>query len=45
MKAALHDAPSFRGKQVDSCMLVDSQHADNKNTMISRTGFMIYMNI
>ena len=30
---------------MDLCMFIDSNHASNKETMRSSTGFMIYMNI
>ena len=34
-----------REKEVDLCMFVDGDHAGNKRTRRSRTGFMIYMDV
>jgi hypothetical protein len=39
------DAPVSRGKEVDLCLFVDSDHADEQFTRRSGTGFVIYMNI
>ena len=38
------NAPESRGKDVDLRMFIDSDHAGDKVTRRSRTGFMIYMN-
>ena len=38
------DAPETCGKEVDLHMYVDSEHAGDKETRISRTGFLINMN-
>ena len=45
MEAIPPDAPLPRGKEADLCMFIDSNHAGNKQTRRSRTGFMIYMNM
>ena len=34
-----------RGKEVDLCMFVDSNHPGNNQTRRSRTSLMIYMNM
>jgi hypothetical protein len=39
------DAPASRGKEVDLRLFVDSDHAGDKFTRRSRTGFVIYMNM
>lgn len=39
------NAPSPRGKDVDLQMFVDSDHAGDKRTCRSRTGFTIYLNL
>jgi hypothetical protein len=39
------DAPVPRGKEVDLCLFVDSDHAGEKFTRRSRNGFVIYMNM
>ena len=44
-EAIPHNAPKPRGKGVDLRMFVDSDHAGNKATRRSRTGFMIFMNM
>jgi len=44
-EAILPNAPEPRGKDVDLRMFVDSDHAGDKLTWQSRTGFMIHMNI
>ena len=38
------NAPEPRGKDVDLRMFVDSDHAGDRLTRCSRTGFMIFMN-
>jgi hypothetical protein len=38
-------APVSRGKEVDLRLLVDSDHAGEKFTRRSRTGFVIYLNM
>ena len=38
------NAPKPLGKDVVLCMFVDSDHAGDKNSRRSRTGFMIFMN-
>jgi hypothetical protein len=38
------DCPEPRGKEVDIRMYVDSDHAGDKKTRRSRTGFFIYLN-
>ena len=43
-EAVSPDAPEPRGKEFDLRMYVDSDHARDKETQISKTGFMIYMN-
>ena len=39
------NAPEPRGKEVDKRMLVDSDHAGDKSTRRSRTGYMIFCTI
>jgi hypothetical protein len=39
------DAPPARGKEVEIRMFVDSDHAGDKLTRRSRTGFIIYVNM
>jgi hypothetical protein len=39
------NAPQPRGKDVDLRMFVDSDHAGDKRTRRSRTGFLIYLNM
>jgi hypothetical protein len=39
------DAPFTRGKEVDLRLFVDSDHAGEKFTRRSRTGFVIYLNM
>jgi hypothetical protein len=39
------DAPVTRGKEVDLRLFVDSDHAGDKFTRHSRTGFVIYLNM
>ncbi len=38
------DAPKPLGKDVDICMMVDSDHSGDKKTRRSRTGFLIFVN-
>ena len=38
------NAPDPRGKAVDLCMWVDSDHAGDKMTRRSRTGYFIFLN-
>ena len=38
-------APEARGKEVDLRMFVDSDHAGDKRTRRSRSGFLIYLNM
>ena len=45
MEAILPNTPIWRGKEMDLSMFVDSNHAGDKQTRRSRTGFMIYMNM
>ena len=45
VKEALpHDAPEPLGKDVDLRLMVDSDHAGDKLTRRSRTGFLIFVN-
>jgi hypothetical protein len=37
--------PPPLGKDVDLCMMVDSDHAGEKRTQCSRTGFIIFCNL
>jgi hypothetical protein len=39
------DMPPPLGKDVDLCMMVDSDHAGEKSTQRSRTGFIIFCNL
>jgi hypothetical protein len=39
------DAPFRRGKEVDVCLFVDSDHDGEKFTRRSRIGFVIYLNM
>ena len=39
------NAPKPLGKEVELCMFVDSDHAGDKASRRSRTGFMIFMNM
>jgi hypothetical protein len=39
------DMPTPFGKDVDLCMMVDSDHAGEKKTQRSRTGFIIFCNL
>jgi hypothetical protein len=39
------DMPPPLGKLVDLCMMVDSDHAGEKSTQRSRTGFIIFCNL
>ncbi len=39
------DMPPPLGKDVDLCMMVDSDHAGEKRTQRSRTGFIIFCNL
>lgn len=39
------NAPPVRGKDIDLRMFVDSDHAGDKRTRRSRTGFIIYLNM
>ena len=39
------NAPLPRGKEVDIRMMVDSDHAGDKSTRRSRTGYLIYVNM
>jgi len=43
-EAIPENAPRPRGKSVDLIMYVDSDHATDKKTNCSRTGFLIYLN-
>jgi hypothetical protein len=43
-EALLPDAPEPLGKDVDIRMMVDSDHAGDKKTRRSRTGFLIFVN-
>ena len=45
MEAIPPNAPLPRGKEVDLCMFVDSNHLGNNQTRRSRTWFMIHMNM
>ena len=36
--------PEPCGKEVDLCLYVESDHAGDNDTWISRTGFMMYKN-
>ena len=45
-KEALHsNAPKPLGKEIELRMFVDSDHAGDKSSRRSRTGFMIFMNM
>jgi hypothetical protein len=44
-EAILTDMPKPLGKEVDLRMMVDSDHAGDKQTQRSRTGFFIYCNM
>ena len=44
-EAIPHDAPEPRGRDVDLRMFVDSDHAGDKKTRRSRTGYMIFLNM
>jgi hypothetical protein len=44
-KAIPPDMPPPLGKDVDLCMMVDSDHAGEKRTQRSRTGFIIFCNL
>ena len=44
VKAILPSAPPLRGKEMDLCMFINTNHAGDKWTMRSRTAFMIHMN-
>jgi hypothetical protein len=44
-EAIPRNAPTPRGKDVDLRMFVDSDHAGDKETRRSRTGFIIYLNM
>ncbi len=39
------DMPPPLGKDVDLCIMVDSDHAGEKRTQRSRTGFIIFCNL
>ncbi len=39
------DMPPPLGKDVDLCMMVDSDHAGDRRTRCSRTGFIIFCNL
>ena len=39
------NAPEARGKEVDICLYVDSDHANNKLTQRSRTGYFVFLNM
>ena len=39
------NAPEPQGKEVDICMFVDSDHAGDKVSHRSKSGFLIYVNI
>ena len=43
-EAVSPDAPEPRGKESDLRVYVNIYHAEDKDTCISRTGFIIYMN-
>jgi hypothetical protein len=45
MEAIPTDMPKPLGKEVDIRMMVDSDHAGDKQTQRSRTGFLIYCNM
>ena len=38
------NAPEPQGKEVDICMFVDNDHARDKVSCRSRSGFLIYVN-
>jgi hypothetical protein len=44
-KAVPPDMPPPLGKDVDLRMMVDSDHAEEKRTQCSRTGFIIFYNL
>ena len=39
------DAPEPRGKEVDTSLYVDSDHAGDKRVRCSRTGYFIFLNL
>jgi hypothetical protein len=39
------DMPPPLGKDIDLCMMVDSDHAGEKRTLRSHTGFIIFYNL
>ena len=39
-----HECPRTLGKEVDICMFVDSDHAGDRVSCRSRSGFLIYVN-
>ena len=43
-EAIVPDAPTTHGKEVDICLYVDSDHASDKFTCHSCTGFFIFLN-
>ena len=43
-KSMSMNAPEPQGKEVDTCMFVDSDHAGDKVSCRSRSGFLIYIN-
>ena len=43
-EASLLNAPEVRGKEVDLCGYVDSDHAEEKKSRISRSGVFIFLN-
>ena len=44
-EAIPHDMPPPLGKDVDLCMMVDSDHGGEKRTQRSHTGFIIFCNL
>ena len=45
LEAIPPNTPPLRGKEVDLCIFVDSNHAGNKWTRRSRTMFMVFINM
>ena len=44
-EAILMNIPESQGREIEICMFVDSDHAENKTYCRLRSGFLIYVNI